>query len=250
MKRWFIATAVFVLWAFLGAASAATLRVGSDITYPPFEFVDEITGQYTGFDIDLIKAIADAMDVDVEINHVAWDRIFDGLNNGEYDVVISSVTITPERSLLVDFSDPYFVTGQVVVVRSNEQRIAGPSDLSGKTVAVQAGTTSFDAARAIPGVSVRTFEVIGEAFDALRRGEVDAVLSDHLPAASEVRARPGLKVAGRPFTVEQYGIAVRKGESELLGRINAALAKLVADGTYQAIFEKWFAASWESMWEL
>lgn len=245
MKRvWiFAGLLALVMAAFAGAVSAETLRVGSDVAYPPFEFIDDSL-EPAGFDMDLIRAVGEAMGVEVEIINTAWDGIIPGLINGNYDAVISAMTITNERAAAVSFSDPYFATGQVIAVRADDDSVVGPADLAGKIVAVQIGTTGHFAAEEIDGVTIRTFQTMPEAFLALKVGQADAIVGDELVAIEEMQANPDqVKVVGEPFTVEYYGIAVRKGNSDLLRRINRALAQLKADGTYDAIYEKWFGVN-------
>lgn len=227
--------------ALVPRAMASKLRVGSDVAYPPFEFVDEDSGEYRGFDIDLILAIGERLGMEVEIINTAWDGIIPGLLAGEYDVIISAMTILDERAVRVDFSDPYFTTGQVIAVRAGDQRIGAPDDLAGRVVAVQIGTTGQFAAEKIEGVRrIDVYPTTPEAFLALKRGLADAVVVDELVAIEEQNANPGeIQVVGAPFTVEYYGIAIRKGRQDLLRQINRALAQIKADGTYDAIYEKW-----------
>lgn len=129
MKKLFFPVVVLLILATaVGITSAAEkLRVGSDMTYPPFEFVDEKTRQPAGFDIDFIKAVGEAMGVDIELMNVAWDGIIPGLLAGHYDMLISAMTITEERAQAIDFTDPYFATGQVIAVRKgNKTHIPHP----------------------------------------------------------------------------------------------------------------------------
>lgn len=244
LRKGFLALllAVVMLAAAAGTGAAQqVLRVGSDVAYPPFEYVDEETGEYVGFDMDLIREIGARMGVEVEIINAAWDGIILGLNSGHYDVIISAMTITNERARAVDFSDPYFATGQVIVVRADDDRIQEPADLAGKVVAVQLGTTGHFAAEGIPGIaSIDHYPTTPEAFLALKTGRADAVVVDELVAIEEERSNPGeLKVVGAPFTVEYYGIAMRKGRPDLLRAINRALAQVRADGTYGELYAKW-----------
>lgn len=245
MKRLLVIACSLLLVASAAAfAQAQTLRVGSDVAYPPFEFIDETTLEPAGFDIDLIRAIGEVMGREVEIINTAWDGILPGLINGHYDVVISAMTITDERAAAVDFSDPYFATGQMIVVRADDNSITQPADLAGKRVAVQIGTTGHFAAESIQGADVRTFDTMPAAFLALKAGQADAAVADELVAKEEAAANPGqLKTVGRPFTIEYYGIAIRKGRTDLLREINRALATLKANGTYDQIYEKWFGAN-------
>jgi len=233
--------AVLLTLAAAGMASAQVLRVGSDVAYPPFEYVDEARGEYVGFDMDIIREIGRRLGMDVQVINVAWEGIIPGLLSGHYDVIISAMTITNERAQAVDFSDPYFATGQVILVRADDDRIKEPADLKGKRVAVQIGTTGHFAAERIEGAVVEHYPLTPEAILALKLGRADAVVLDELVALEEVRANPGqVKVVGTPFTIEYYGIAIRKGNPDLLRAINLALAQMKADGTYDEIYDRWF----------
>lgn len=227
------------------AGAQGVFRVGSDVTYPPFEYVDEQTGEFVGFDMDLIREVGKRLGMEVEILNIAWEGILPGLLAGHYDAVISAMTITDERAQAVNFSDPYFSTGQVIVVRADDTSVTEPADLVGKVIAVQIGTTGQFSAEKIEGVArIDHYPTTPEAFLALRLGRADAAVVDELVAIEEARANPGvLKVVGQPFTVEFYGIAVRKGNEELLRGINRALAQIKADGTYDEIYDRWFGSN-------
>lgn len=227
-----------------GVVAAQVLRVGSDVAYPPFEYVDDATGEFLGFDMDVIREVGRRMGVQVQIDNVAWEGIIPGLLAGHYDVIISAMTITDERAQAVDFSDPYFATGQVIVVRADNDSITQPSDLVGKTVAVQIGTTGQFAAESIEGAIVDHYPLTPEAFLALKLGRADAAVVDELVAIEEAQANPGeVKVVGTPFTIEFYGIAMRKGREDLLRDINRALAGMKADGTYDELYDRWFGSN-------
>lgn len=238
---------VVMMLAAVGAGAAAqsqVLRVGVNAAFPPFEYVDEVTGEILGFDMALIREIAARLGMEVEIINTAWEGIIPGLLAGHYDVIISAMTITNERARAVDFSDPYFATGQVIVVRMDDDRISEPADLAGKVVAVQIGTTGHFAAESIAGAIVEHYPLTPEALLALKLGRADAAVVDELVALEEVRANPGqVKVVGTPFTIEYYGIAMRKGNPELLRAINLALAQMKADGTYDEIYDRWFGGN-------
>src|SRR5690606_5232553 len=165
--------AVLLTLAAAGMASAQVLRVGSDVAYPPFEYVDEATGEYVGFDMDIIREIGRRLGMDVQVINVAWEGIIPGLLSGHYDVIISAMTITNERAQAVDFSDPYFATGQVILVRADDDRIKEPADLKGKRVAVQIGTTGHFAAERIEGAVVEHYPLTPEAILALKLGRAD-----------------------------------------------------------------------------
>lgn len=235
---------VFMMAAVTGVGAANVLRVGSDVAYAPFEYVDEQTGEFVGFDMDIIREVGRRMGVEVQIDNVSWEGIIPGLLAGHYDVIISAMTITDERAQAVDFSDPYFATGQVIVVRADDDTVNAPADLAGKVVAVQIGTTGQFAAEGIEGAKVEHYPLTPDAFLALRLGRADAAVVDEMTAIEEQLANPGvLKVVGTPFTIEYYGIAMRKGRQDLLRAVNRALAQIKADGTYDEIYDRWFGAN-------
>jgi len=231
-----------MLFSILGyAADKPVLKVGSDVAYPPFEYVDENTGEFAGFDIELVKALGKEMGYEVEIMNTAWDGIIPGLINGNYDIIISAMTITNERAQAVNFSDPYFTAGQVIVVREENEDIKQPSDLSGKVVTVQIGTTGQFASEKIEGVEeIKKFNSTPEALQELKNGGADASVIDMGVAQLYVKEHPDSKIVGKPFTVEYYGIAVKKGNEELLDKVNKGLAMLKAKDTYDEIYDKWF----------
>lgn len=248
MKRWSAVVAAVLLVAAvnlmvsMGAAAQQTIRVGADTAFPPFEFVDEATGEYTGFDMDLIRAIGEQMGVKVEIVNTVFDSLIPALLLGEFDVIVSAMTITDERAQTVAFTDPYFRTGLVIATRPDNTTIKTTDDLKGKIVAVQMGSTGHFAADALPGVGrVDPYQFVDQAMTAVIIGAADAAILDELVAIEYMQAHPAsIKVVGEPFTTEEYGMAVRPTDTELLKRINAALAELRANGTYDQLYEKWF----------
>lgn len=247
MKKFLVLGLMLVLVLSMGVAGQAAkqvLRVGSDVTYAPFEFADAKTGEFKGFDIDLIKAVGKTLGMEVEIKNTAWDGIIPGLINGNYDVLISAMTITDERALAVNFSDPYFTAGQVIVVRKDNNSIKEPKDLKGKVVAVQINTTGDYAAQKVEGVAkISRFNTTPEALQEVVNGAAEAAVIDLPVAKTFMVENPGkVKMTGPAFTVEYYGIAVKKGNEELLKKVNKALATLKANGTYDKIYEKWFGA--------
>jgi len=224
--------------------TTGTLTVGTDATYPPFERVSETTGKIEGFDIDLLNAIASKEGFTIEPHNALFDTIFTALSFGQYDLVISASTIKPERQQTVNFSNPYFAAGQVIFVRKADVgKIKTTADLVGKTIGVQLGTTGADAAKKIPNTKgVNEFPTAPEAFQALSNGTVDAVVNDNFTSLSIILNSPNLNLAvvGQPFTVEYYGIAVRKECTDLLKKVNDGLGAVIADGTYAQIYAKHF----------
>ena len=222
------------------------LTVGSDIPYPPFEFFDE-GGEVVGFDADLIVEIADRLELTVEWVDTDFDTIFTQLATGAFDVVVAAATITPERAIQVSFTEPYYLSQQSLTVNSAATPTIGEtSDLQqGDVVGVQTGTTGADwAARNLGtiGIEVREFIAIADAYIALEAGQVTGVLNDAPSAIAELTSRPGLAVVEVIDTGEHYGIAVDPNRPGLLAAIEGAFADMLADGTYQDIYDAWFDA--------
>lgn len=223
------------------APELPVLKVGSDVAFPPFEWQDEQSGELKGFDMDLIRAIAEQMGMKAEIVNTAWDGIIPGLLNGNYDLIISAMTITDERAQSVNFSDPYFTAGQVIVIKKGAEGMKEPADLKGKKVSVQINTTGDFAASKIEGVGeVKRFNLAPDAFLELKNGGVDACVMDIAVAVDAAKQDEALEVVGAPFTVEYYGMAMRKDREDLLKNVNKALATLKSTGKYDEIYAKYF----------
>ena len=214
----------------------------SDATWPPMEYVDD-SGDIVGFDMDLLEAIAKAADFKYEVQNTGWEGIFAGLANGAYDAIISSVTITEERKMTMDFSDPYINAGQILVVPVDYSGGDLLTDFDGKKVGVQQGTTGDFAVEDISSIDRRAYDDIGLAVEDLINGNLDAVVCDSVTAVDYVVANENfkgkLKILGEPFTEEEYGIAVKKGNSELLNLLNTGLEKVFNDGTQAQLVKKW-----------
>ncbi len=220
------------------------VSIGTDATYPPFETAEG--GQYTGFDIDLGNAIARELGVKARFINASFDGIFPALQNGIFDAVMSSVTITPERSASMLFSDPYYDSGQLIVVNQDRQGITTPDDLKGKRVGVQINTTAqFDLEKR-EGVNVAKYNTIDLALLDLRNKRIDAVVID-APVAKYMifQSFHDLKTVGRRFTDEKFGIALAQGSDDLMLEINKALKKIKETGEYDRIHEKWFGEAAE-----
>ena len=208
-------------------AGSGTIVVATDATWPPMEYVDE-NKERAGFE--------------VEFKNVAWDGIFAGLAAGEYDAIISSVTILPDRQENFDFSEPYINAGQIVVVKADSD-ITGPDALSGSTVGAQIGTTGAIEIENMDGAELKEYDEIGLAFEDLVAGRIDAVVCDTPVAADFALQREeykaALKIVGESFTEEYYGILVQQGNSELLDKINEGLRAVQAEGLDDAIEADW-----------
>ena len=219
---------------------AEKIRIATDATWPPFEYVDEQTKEIVGFDIDLINAIAEKEDLDIEILNVAWDPLLAGIAQCQYDAAISSVSITEDRAKEMLFSDPYFQVGQLVTVRKDNTDIKGRDDLAGKVVGAQIGTTGSFAIEDVEGATLRTYDDIGLAFLDLINGGIDAVVSDNPLAYEYVGKNPDkLKTVGEVFTSEEIGIAVCKDNTDLLAKLNSGLRAVMAEGLIEELIDKW-----------
>jgi polar amino acid transport system substrate-binding protein len=206
-------------------SSEETIKVATDATWAPFETVNEQTKQIQGFDIDLFNAVAAKEDFKIQFENVAFDPLLAGMAQGTYDAAISSITITADRQKAMLFSDPYFDAGQII---------------TGKTVAVQLGTTGNIEVNNIAGATAKPYDDIGLAFQDLMNGQVDAVVCDNPVAVNYVATNTTkIKTVGAVFTDEQYGIAVANGKTALLAQINDGLAKVKADGELHTIAVKW-----------
>ena len=220
-------------------AEAAVLRVGIDATFPPMEFTEN--GKRTGFDIDLVEAIAGVMGRKVEWVDIDFKGLIPGLMANRFDMAVSAIYITDDRKKVVDFADSYFAGGLVTMVKTGNTSIKPPIDLNGKKVAVQVGTKSVSYLKQVfPKVELVEVEKNQEMFDLVAIGRADALVTGKPAAFQYARTRGGLEVLEPQLTTEEYGMALRKDEPELTKAVNAALAKLKADGGYAKIVQTWF----------
>ena len=222
------------------------LTVGSDIPFPPFEDFDD-AGNVVGFDADLVNEMADRLGLTVEWVDTDFDTIFTQLALGQFDVVASATTITPERAQQVDFTNPYYKAQQALTINTAETpNIASVDDLRERdSVAVQTGTTGADWALenlAPRGVEVREFPAAPDTYNALEAGQVTGVIFDEPSAVEEAANRPDLEVIQAIDTNEDYGFGVDPNADGLLNALNGALVTMLNDGTYQEIYDRWFEA--------
>lgn len=216
-----------------------TLTVGSDIPYPPFE--QGKAPNYTGFDIELVEEIAKRTDREAQFTDTSFETIFRDLAQGKFEMVASATTITPEREENVDFTDPYYLSEQAILVAEGSP-VKSLADLDGKTVGVQQGTTGEEYVEDETGAAeVRPYPEGPDVITPLRGGTIDAAVID-LPVAQEAVASQGggIEVAEAIPTEEEYGFVVAQGEEELLSEVNEALQEIKDDGTYARIYERWF----------
>jgi glutamine transport system substrate-binding protein len=221
-----------------GGGGSEPLTVGSDIPYPPFE--QGKSGNYTGFDIELMEAIGEKIGRTPEFTDTSFETIFRDVAQGKFEAVISAATITEEREKAVDFSNPYYLSEQAVLVKEGSD-IKSLEDLDGKTVAAQQGTTGLELAKEELGDSeIRPYPEGPDAVNALKSGTVEGVIIDAPVAQNAVEKSGGVEIAEKVPTEETYGIAVAQGETDLLEEINKGLEEVMDDGTYKTIYEKWF----------
>lgn len=221
-----------------------TIRVATDATYPPFEMLDA-SKNIVGYDIDLINEICTLAKCTPDIKSTAWDGIFPALQKGDFDAVISGVTITAERDKTMDFTDAYIEVGQVLLVRADEERIKSLDDMADRIVAVQRGTTNDEAATNFQKEGkikdVKRFPTFDLAVKSLLNKDADAVIIDNTAASGYMGTNPDkLKIAGEKITSEGLGIVVREGDKELQEAFNAALKVLKENGTLDRLYQKWF----------
>ena len=222
------------------AQKTEKLLVATDATWPPFESINEQTKEIEGFDIDLFNAVAEKAGLEIEYVNVAFDPLLAGIAQCQYDVAISAMTITEERSQKMLFSDPYFEAGQIVTVRADNSDISGKDALAGKTVGAQIGTTGAIIIGDMKSATLKTYDDIGLAYQDLMNGQIDAVVADNPLALEYVNKNSAkLKIAGEVFTEEYYGIAICKSNTELQAKINAGLKAVREEGLIEELIQKW-----------
>lgn len=242
LRRHILMSALAALTLSTTAAHAQgnALRVGTDATFPPMEFVEN--DKRTGFDIELVEAIGKVLGRPVEWVDIDFKGLIPGLISKRFDMAVSAIYITDERKKVVDFTDSYYAGGLVVMVKDNNTAIQKLADLNGKKVSVQVGTKSVGyLTQNYPAVQRVEVEKNQEMFSLVEIGRADAAVTGKPAAYQYVRTRPGLRVLSEQLTTEEYGMALRKDTPELTKAVNAAIAKLKADGTYAAIEKKWFS---------
>lgn len=233
---------LFALVFTVAAVPALEVVVGCNAEFPPFEFTDE-DDNIVGYDIDVINAVGRAGGFDVKVQNQAFDTLVEGLESGKLDAVISGMTITDARREKIDFSEPYYNAAQVIVVLEKTPGFESIDAIKGRLVGVQLGTTGAGMAENVMGTEspdLKQFRKYSEVFTDLRLGRIDAVVVDLPVAQSFLTKIPGLRISSPRMSEEQYGIAVKKGNSELMTLINAGLAKIRASGEFDEITAKWF----------
>lgn len=219
--------------------------VGLDDTFAPMGFRDE-NGNLVGFDIDLARAAAEKMGVEVEFKPVDWDGVILSLKNGTIDVIWNGMTITKERAKKINFTDPYMNNRQVLVV-NKESEIETKADLVDKIIGLQMGSSSYNALNNDQELvnslkEVRQYATNAEALMDLQVGRIDAVVVDEMHGRYYyISKKPGVyRVLDEDLGWELYGVGVRKGDEDFLGELNRVLKEMKKDGTAERISNKWF----------
>ncbi|PXX57051.1 amino acid ABC transporter substrate-binding protein (PAAT family) [Hungatella effluvii] len=227
------------------AAAEKTESTGGKIVmvtnaeFPPYEYHENDT--IVGIDADIARAVAEQMGVELEIQDMAFDSLIPAIQSGKADFAAAGMTVNEDRLKNVDFTDTYAQAAQVIIVKTDSP-IASPDDLTGKKIGVQTGTTGDIYADDIENAEVQRFNKGMEAVMALNQGKIDAVIIDREPAKVFVKENEGLKILDEAFTEEEYAIAVKKGNTELLEKMNAAIKELKESGELQKIVDKYITA--------
>mgnify|MGYP001625426850 FL=1 len=222
------------------------LIMSTNAAFPPYEMTAD-DGSFEGIDVEIAGAIAEKLDLELQIDDMDFDAALLAAQTGKSDMVMAGVTVTEDRQTVMDFSDSYAAGIQVVIVPEDSD-IASIDDMTGKMIGVQRGTTGdqYCSASVEDGgfgeENVTRYDNGLTAVQALNNGQVDCVVIDNAPAQEFVAANPGLKILDTEYANEEYAIGVAKGNTQLLDAINTAIAELKADGTIQSILDKYISA--------
>lgn len=224
---------------FKNPSQGEALIMATNAAFEPYEYHegDEIVG----IDVEIAQAIAEKLGLTLQVEDMEFDSIIAAVNSGKAHIGAAGMTVTEDRLKNVDFSDPYTTATQVIIVQEGSD-ITGADDLAGKKIGVQLGTTGDIYASDVEGAEVEQYNKGMDAVQALANGSIDAVVIDNEPAKQFVSKAEGLKILEEEFAVEEYAIAVAKGNAELLDDVNKALDAIIADGTVKGIIDKYITA--------
>ena len=233
-----------------GTVSAETLRVVTDPSFVPFEMMDQETGEMIGFDMEIIREVADRAGFEIDLNTMDFNGIIPALQTGNVDIAIAGITITEEREEIVDFSDPYYDSGLRILVREGNSEVSEFDDLDGKKIGTKIGSTSYDylVKNLEANDGVTPYPGSSDMYMALMSRAIDAVFYDapNVGYFARTKGEGKVKTVGPLYEGQQYGIALKNG-SEWVDDVNDALAAMKQDGTYKTIYEKWFGPMPEGM---
>lgn len=226
-----------------GLATDGVLVVATEGTYRPFSFHEGGSGDLVGYDVEIIEAVADKLDLEIEFQETQWDAIFAGLDAGRFDVIANQVSINPQREEDYLFSQPYTVSPGVIVVAEGTDDVAGLADIEGKTAA-QSLTSNWHAVATDNGANVEAVEGWAQAVALLEQGRVDLTVNDKLTFLDYTNERPDsqIKIAAELEDASLNAFAFTQDKEELVAAVDDALAELAADGTLAELGEKYFGA--------
>lgn len=235
-KLLFILIALGSLLSFSCGNKANVVKMGTNAAFPPFEWVEG--KEVVGFDVTLSNLIANDYGKTLKVVDMSFDGLIAALQAGSVDFIASGMTATEERRKSVDFSDPYYSSKQTIIVRVSNKSVSSVADLKGMSIGVQAATTGeIYATEEIEGASVKSFRTVIDAALALKNSAIEAIIIDELPAKEIVKVNPELKIVDDDFFTDEYAIAVKKGNTELLNSINNTIRTIKANGIYQKMLE-------------
>jgi cystine transport system substrate-binding protein len=224
---------------------AGKLVVGTEGTYKPFTFHEDGSGELTGYDVEVVTAVAEKLGVTPEFQETQWDAIFAGLDAGRFDLIANQVSITDEREAKYDFSAPYTVSRGVVIVPADDTSITSLADLDGKTTAQSQSSNWYTTAKDA-GADVEVVEGWAQSIALLEQGRIDATVNDELTfldyQQTDPTAAAAVKVGATTDDVSESAFVVAKGSDDLVAAIDDALDELRADGTLASISEKYFGS--------
>jgi len=244
LQALFSGLALLLLPLLLQAGEKPVLRAVTDPSFVPFEMMDRKTGEMVGFDMDILREVANRAGFEYRLQTMSFNGIIPALQTGSVDIALAGITITEKRERIVDFSAPYYDSGLRLLVSANDSTVGNIDDLTGKRVACKIGSTSYDFLQRRIGDAAKEIIPYPDSADmymALMSGSVDAVLYDapNVGYFAQTRGRDRVKTVGPLYEGQQYGIALVAG-SPWRDKVNAALAAMREDGSYAAIYEKWF----------
>ncbi|MFZ3577226.1 transporter substrate-binding domain-containing protein [Virgibacillus sp. DJP39] len=219
---------------------SGVLRVGFEGTYQPFNYLND-ENEFAGFDVDIANELASRLGVEAEFIATKWDSLIGGLKADKFDVIIGQMTVTEERKKSVDFTDPYVVTGSVLITREDATGISELEDIKGKKVGVGGGTTFEEVANSVEGAEVVLYKAVTDYIQDLINGRLDVIINDQLLMSYNIKEEGlPIKIASDVVNKDEIGMAVKKDSPEFVAKLNETLAEMIEDGTYEEIYKEWF----------
>lgn len=216
------------------------LKVGFEGTYPPFNFLND-DQKYDGFDVDISNEIAERLGAETEFVATKWESLIGGLKSDKFDIVIAQMTVTEERKKSVDFTDPYVVTGSVLITREDTDGITKLEDIKGKNVGVGGGTTFEEVANSVDGANVKTYKAVNDYIADLMNKRLDLIINDQLLMSYNIKENDlPLKISSDIVNKDEIGMAIKKDNDDFVKEVNQILEDMKEDGTYSEIYKKWF----------